>query len=567
MDNLFAIGVGLALRAVIDVVSNHNQRINGSLVGLWEGAVLHHFLYKFPSSTDPYVAYAFRLFVDFLFTTSLSRMAIVVLWSGLGVLLADVGLDLAEDSRFRRMRRRVRRMLRSLMGQSTGRTPSRVQFIHIPASSATTSSNVTARSPRSPHAQPPQTNPQQPRARPQPPPTPVPPRALSRPVPGSFSDWSETETEASRGLPSGPSPELEYVAMPSIPDLAGSGSPDTPLPAQPDVSGFTTPLTDTPDIHVHAPSSGLTTPVGSPRAGPRDDLPPVTISDEPEHDHNGEHTPTTIPADLPEIPAVPIPFRSSQGNALDDGQEMTVPLSLIDLAGPNTPGVVPPEADMPSIPDQVEREGAEPVGEPSADKPSNPPPPYENPIAVAEDKPRYDDTPSESVISGHSRNEIIKKADALRDEAQQAEKKRSQLKMQQEQARASGQIWEAFRLKVEYDQTERSARQLHEKAARRYYKAHNLKPEPHEVDVHRLKVKEAVEKVEEALYETMISGASQLRVITGRGNHSEGKIPRLKLAIIGAMKDYHITTSPDVTNPGVVLINLPAQPPAGSSTA
>ncbi|EMD39387.1 hypothetical protein CERSUDRAFT_37816, partial [Gelatoporia subvermispora B] len=84
MDHFLAIGVGLGLRAVIDIMSNHNQRINGSLVGLWEGAVLHHFLYKFPRSIDPYVAYVFRLFVDFALTTSVTRLSIIVLWTGLG---------------------------------------------------------------------------------------------------------------------------------------------------------------------------------------------------------------------------------------------------------------------------------------------------------------------------------------------------------------------------------------------------------------------------------------------------------------------------------------------------
>ena len=61
MDNLVAIGLGLGLRALIDTVTHHNHRVDGSLVGLWEGAVLRHFVSKYPSSLDPYVAYGFRL--------------------------------------------------------------------------------------------------------------------------------------------------------------------------------------------------------------------------------------------------------------------------------------------------------------------------------------------------------------------------------------------------------------------------------------------------------------------------------------------------------------------------
>ena len=64
--------------------------------------------------------------------------------------------------------------------------------------------------------------------------------------------------------------------------------------------------------------------------------------------------------------------------------------------------------------------------------------------------------------------------------------------------------------------------------------------------MHRLKVAEAQEKVEQALYDAVVTGVPELRIITGRGNHSKGGIPRLKLAIIGAMEEcvdsslYHL---------------------------
>ncbi|KAH8992784.1 hypothetical protein EDB86DRAFT_2766440, partial [Lactarius hatsudake] len=84
MDSIFAITLGVALRLVVDATSHNNSRIGGSLVGLWEGAVLYHFLEKWPSSFDPYVGLGFRLFVDFLLTESIHRLAIVLLWTGLG---------------------------------------------------------------------------------------------------------------------------------------------------------------------------------------------------------------------------------------------------------------------------------------------------------------------------------------------------------------------------------------------------------------------------------------------------------------------------------------------------
>lgn len=65
-----------------------------------------------------------------------------------------------------------------------------------------------------------------------------------------------------------------------------------------------------------------------------------------------------------------------------------------------------------------------------------------------------------------------------------------------------------------------------------------MKPQPQTIDVHRLKVPEAIEKVEQALYDSIVTGTPELRIITGQGHHSKNKIPALKLAIIGAMAEY-----------------------------
>ncbi|KAL4074079.1 hypothetical protein J3A83DRAFT_4083108, partial [Scleroderma citrinum] len=83
MESVLAIGVGLGLRVVIDAATD-DHRLGGVLIGLWEGVVLNHFLRRMPRSYDPYIALGFRVFVDFLFTQSLSRMALVALWTVVG---------------------------------------------------------------------------------------------------------------------------------------------------------------------------------------------------------------------------------------------------------------------------------------------------------------------------------------------------------------------------------------------------------------------------------------------------------------------------------------------------
>ncbi|KAF8629136.1 hypothetical protein AX17_005722 [Amanita inopinata Kibby_2008] len=111
MDSLFAIGLGLSVRYVIDIVSHHDSKVTGTLVGMWEGVVLSHFLKKMPKSFDPFIAYGVRLFIDFLYSGSIARFILVVVWTGLGVILADIVPVIWVDVGLRRIWRRFRRDL------------------------------------------------------------------------------------------------------------------------------------------------------------------------------------------------------------------------------------------------------------------------------------------------------------------------------------------------------------------------------------------------------------------------------------------------------------------------
>jgi hypothetical protein len=108
MDNLVATGAGLGLRALIDSVAPGTTQAT-ALVGLWEGVVLNHFMGKFPASGGHFIALAFRLFVDFLYMESVTKITIIILWTGLGMLLADVATQMCSDRRFRRLWKRITR--------------------------------------------------------------------------------------------------------------------------------------------------------------------------------------------------------------------------------------------------------------------------------------------------------------------------------------------------------------------------------------------------------------------------------------------------------------------------
>lgn len=188
MDSIFAIAAGLAVRFVIDVVSHHDVKLTGTLVGLWEGVVMQHFLRKMPASFDPYVAYGVRLFIDFLFTESVPRMVLVLVWTGMGIILADVAPALWVDVGMRRIWRRFRRDL-YVMTQSVPSVPSFTRPRIVRFSPSRTASVVSTTPPSvftTATQDPTRLSP----------PTPGP---RKRAVPGAFpGDVSETETDISQ---------------------------------------------------------------------------------------------------------------------------------------------------------------------------------------------------------------------------------------------------------------------------------------------------------------------------------------------------------------------------------
>ena len=179
MDSLLAVALGLGLRVILDIVGRNDIRVEGSLVGLWEGLVLYHFLEKWPRSYDPYVGFGFRLFIDFLFTENLARMIVIVLWTGVGMIMSDIGPALWQSTGLRRLYRHLSHDL-ALFG-----------FPGLPFFTKNTNSRVRFTSPsRASSAQSPNAAPDDALDA-----TPIPLR--SRPLPGSFPGDAETETEPS----------------------------------------------------------------------------------------------------------------------------------------------------------------------------------------------------------------------------------------------------------------------------------------------------------------------------------------------------------------------------------
>ncbi|TCD68039.1 hypothetical protein EIP91_011583 [Steccherinum ochraceum] len=631
MDSILAIGVGLGLRALIDSVTDTNITAS-ALVGIWEGVVLNHFLLKHRASFDPYVAFGFRLFVDFMFTESFARMTMTVMWAFLGMVFADLGGDLSKDRRFRRIWRRVRHTFPFLdtLSRSRRSSSSRVRFTSG-VSSSSSSSTPTPRLPLRPSSAPfpgafdqwsvasseiggptrseasvpsrseasipsrsaasglsrsdvsggsgsvaepitRDTRTYRP-AETRPDPRPEPIRRLSRRAPSVHTIHSDTQ----RSEPIARSPsELDYLTLPVIPDA-------DPSPIQPrfreqdeqdrlsDRSGLTTPshdplLRDLPEDDRPRVHSGLTTPDQgyTNLMQTSEGLPPVrVISDE------HEHTPSRSQVELP-----PIPIR---------------PPGSVDEADPQ-PTIAFPEPHIPALSDLVDSHSQvqpettllPPITEiPNISTPSlfepdttsrpntlvDPPPQYEEPIKEEIPDNRSDGLGAESVISSSSRTGMINRADEFRKLAETQEKAKAGYRIALERARREKRHWDVLWYEGEIEDADLKVKELNAKAAHRYFKAHNLKPEPQTIDIHRLNVHEAIIEVKRALKDARGAGSPELRVITGRGKHSKNNIPVLKKAIIQKLLEYEIDAKGEPGNPGVLVIAIPQLTLAGSSTS
>jgi hypothetical protein len=162
-DVVYPMLAGLALRIVIDAATFHSVKLGGTLVGLWEGVVLLHYVKRAKSPDPAYLGYAARLLVDFYFTESVFRLVVVLLWTTVGMVVADVAPAVWTETGLKREWSRFGREVSRIL-LSRGST-SRASQVGDEDTDAT-------------------------------PVIPIRTRPIKRPVPGTFpgAEWSETET-------------------------------------------------------------------------------------------------------------------------------------------------------------------------------------------------------------------------------------------------------------------------------------------------------------------------------------------------------------------------------------
>lgn len=117
MEALLTIVTGLTVRLSLPILARRGDiRVHAALIGLWEGVVLYYFTTKARRSNryDMYLSFIIRLFIDLAVTASPLRLALIIIWTGIGMIIADISPGLYRDTGLDRAWRRVVRDLRVL---------------------------------------------------------------------------------------------------------------------------------------------------------------------------------------------------------------------------------------------------------------------------------------------------------------------------------------------------------------------------------------------------------------------------------------------------------------------
>ncbi|QRV79472.1 hypothetical protein RhiJN_07487 [Ceratobasidium sp. AG-Ba] len=115
---------------------------------------------------------------------------------------------------------------------------------------------------------------------------------------------------------------------------------------------------------------------------------------------------------------------------------------------------------------------------------------------------------------------------------------------------------EAKQLSNEGKRHKAEMERLNQEASNWIFQQVNMDSAPDEIDLHGLYVKEAISKTESAIQAAQGRGDVQIRIIVGKGLHSEGQVAKLKPAIEELIVKYQLNARIDPRNAGVLLVQL-----------
>ncbi|KAI9313647.1 hypothetical protein BX666DRAFT_1978639 [Dichotomocladium elegans] len=146
--------------------------------------------------------------------------------------------------------------------------------------------------------------------------------------------------------------------------------------------------------------------------------------------------------------------------------------------------------------------------------------------------------------------------DRLRELAKHEAEQRNACYERSKAAYQAGDGAEAKSLSVQGHKHDEAMKRYNQQAADLVFEEKNRGRSPYEIDLHGLFVKEAAEKVDEALRRCQKDGQDHLIIIVGKGLHSPGQIAKLKPAIVEMVKKYNVSCQPNIPNPGCLYVEF-----------
>ncbi|KAF8135388.1 hypothetical protein EV363DRAFT_1211883 [Boletus edulis] len=219
----------------------------------------------------------------------------------------------------------------------------------------------------------------------------------------------------------------------------------------------------------------------------------------------------------------------------------------------------PPVHRPPSPPQTYEYSQTYEPSQPPVHRPPSPPPTYEYSRTYESSQPpvhRHDEQQQRQIIDSSQRDDITPNAAyaSLRARTKQESDLISQCYQQSKEAYERDDLAKA--LSDEGKHHEREMETLDAEASAIIFEKNNRGRDARKVDLHGLSVKQAIIYAVKAVSDARRSGYSEVRLIVGQGNHSEGGIARLKPALKKDMQRRGHHVKADRKNRGVLVVQL-----------
>ncbi|KAG8893133.1 hypothetical protein FRC01_013764 [Tulasnella sp. 417] len=220
----------------------------------------------------------------------------------------------------------------------------------------------------------------------------------------------------------------------------------------------------------------------------------------------------------------------------------------------------PPHKPHEQKPQQPKPQGSwpsEPKPKPKpSHRPSQSPPPTSPPQKAQQPQPTVSHKPLQKRYDDNAVNQANPHYKNLRAQAHAEGDSMARCFRESQDAYRSGDGARAKELSTEGKRHQAEMDRLNKEASNWIFEQNNLDSGADEVDLHGLYVKEAIDHTEKAIIAAQSRGDRQIRLIVGKGLHSQGSVAKLKPAIEELMAKHHLACQLDPHNAGVLVVTL-----------